>query len=271
MLYLPSNGQDSKLRIITKSPESANIQHKERWLHFATEAIYFEDFERLALNLTFEHHADWVPVVMYLLDDIKDNHECSPAYGSYIRPGTVVRCDGTERHHRDKPDVSATFISFPFFDVGEGKPLDVPIEDSLHLIRSLFQQFYPQELTYDRDDDQQFRRFRQAKPCQYLRTPQLWILALNSTTIITCGPTSFAHMFGDFVEIIAENSLLTTGPSLIYVTDFYKRVTHLPSDQCRSFLALRQSIQEKCFSKTNDHIDNCLLYLGESKAELDPG
>lgn len=121
---------------------------------------------------------------MYLLNNVKDDYEYQSANGSYIQPGTVLRCEGMERRQRYKPDISVTFISFPFFEVGQDRQVEEPSEDAFHLTRSLFQQFYLKELTKDRDDDQQFRRFRQAQKGQYLQVHQVWMLILNSQTII---------------------------------------------------------------------------------------
>lgn len=207
---------------------------------------------------------------MYLLNNIKDNYESCSAYGSYIEPGTVIRCDGMEQKHRLKPDVSVTFISFPFLDVGENDPLEAPDDETFHLTRSLFQHFYPQEVTRDRDDGQQFRKFRQIRSGQYLRVPQLWALILNSTTIITCGPTPLMDMAQSWLQVIPEHSLVSAKQHLIQVTDFHKVVTFLSSDTCRSYLELKRAIQDECLSRVTEHIDQCTLHLGDSEEKLDP-
>jgi hypothetical protein len=206
---------------------------------------------------------------MYLLKDIQEASQYNSAYGSYITPGTVLRCDGTDRGNPGKPDASATFISYPYFDVGKGGPADVPKDRSFHFARGLFQHFYPNEVALDRDGDQLFRKFRQAKHDQYLRVPQLWVLILNSKTIITCGASPLEDLFKGAFEFAAED--LTAGPSMVQVTDFFGRVNYLPIDQCRTFLELKQSIQKHCISKTDGvkHINDCLLHLGDSEDELE--
>lgn len=239
-------------------------------MHSKLEHMLTSHDQRHAINITLEHHSDWVPVVMYLLNHVKDNHEHSSAYGSYIQPGTVVRCDGMERQHRHKPDVSVTFISFPFFDIGHGNIPETPDDDALHLTRALFQQFYPQENTRDRDDDQQFRRFKRIRSGQYLRVPQLWILILNSTTVITCGLTSLVDIAAGQLEIVSEDSLINTGQYLIHVTDFFNRVTFLSPEECRSYLALEQTVQKECLSESGEHIERCTIHLGENDGALDP-
>ncbi|KAF3041593.1 hypothetical protein E8E12_009247 [Didymella heteroderae] len=267
------SGEERRLptvRFITKSPRPGSSSCKERWLHLITEKISFESFKRHAINIAFDLYPDWVPVVMYLLSNIKDNHEQPSIYGSYIRPGTVVRCDGMERKQRDKPDVSATFISFPYFDLGDGNIPDAPEDDTVHMTRALFQQFYPKENTKDRDNDQQFRRFRQVRNSQYLRVPQLWILILNSTTIISCGPSSLVDTAAGRLEVVSEDNLVSTSQCLIHVTDYFRRVTLLTPDICGSYLALEETIQKKCLSESGEHIDQCILHLGESEAALDP-
>jgi hypothetical protein len=208
---------------------------------------------------------------MYLLNNVRNDFEYESAYGSYIQPGTVLRCDGMERRQRHKPDVSIIFVSFPFFDVGQDPQMEESSDDTLHLTRTLFQQFYPEELTNDRDDNQQFRRFKQTRKGQYLRVPQVWMLILNSQTIISCGPSSLEKLGQPWLEIVPEDSLGSATQRLIHVTDFHKRTTILSADQCGSFLALRQTIQKQCLSEAKEDVDQCLLHLGDSQTALEPG
>ena len=60
-------------------------------------------------------------MVLRLLDEVADKHEMGSAYGSYIRPGTAIRCDGKDPARNRTPDATATFVSFPFFDIARGK------------------------------------------------------------------------------------------------------------------------------------------------------
>jgi len=85
------------------------------------------------INFTLRHHDDLVPVVLYLLKKVQKQYERGSAYGSYIEPGTVLRCDGTDREEREQPDLTAIFISFPYFDIGKWKPSEGPKDESLHL------------------------------------------------------------------------------------------------------------------------------------------
>ncbi|KAF3050681.1 hypothetical protein E8E11_009871 [Didymella keratinophila] len=270
---LQQSGEEERLptvRFITKSPGSGTSSCKERWFHLTTESISFDNFKRHAINVAFDLHPDSVPVVMYLLNNIKDNYEQTSAYGRYIEPGTVIRCDGRERKQRDKPDISVTFVSFPYFDLGSGDIPAAPKDDTLHMARALFQQFYPKENTKDRDDDQQFRRIKLIRDGHYLRVPQLWLLILNSMTIITCGPSTLADVTAGRLEIVSEDNLVGTSQCFVHVTDFFKRVTLLTPDMCGSYLALEETIQEKCLSESGEHIGQCTLHLGESETALDP-
>jgi hypothetical protein len=226
--------------------------------------------QRHSTNITLENHVESVPVVMYLLNNIQDNFEYDSAYGSYIQPGTVMRCDGRVRRQREQADISVVFMSFPFFDIGSGNIPDPPEDEALHLPRALFQQFYPHEETSDRDRSQQFRNFAQVKSGQYLRVPQLWVLILNSTVTITCGPASIVDLARDRLEIVAGDSLLSTDQQLIHVTDFYQRVTLLKPEQCTSYLALEQTIEKECLDDEETGIDRCILHLGDSNEPLDP-
>jgi hypothetical protein len=203
-----------------------------------------------------------------LLRKIQDDYEKSSAYGSYIEPGTVLRSDGTDRNRRDQPDLSAIFISFPYLDIGKWRPPGPPKDESLHLPRGLFQSSYTQETASNRDGEQMFRKFKGIKADQFLRVPQLWVLVLQSKTIITCGPSALPETFAEHVEFVDEEALLVNGPSLVQVTDFLRRVTYLPVDQCRTFLELKQSIEQQCLSDTDYGIDDCILHSSSSEGEL---
>ena len=120
----------------------------------------------------------------------------------------------------------------------------------------------------DRDGEQIFRKFKGVKADQFLRVPQLWVLVLQSKTIITCGPSALLEMFADHIEFVDEETLLVNGPSLVQVTDFMRRITYLPIDQCRTFLALKQSIEQQCLSDTDYGICDCILHSGSSEGEL---
>ena len=224
--------------------------------------------KRLAINTTLQYHEDLIPVVIYLLRKIQETHESGSAYGSYIEPGTVLRSDGTDRSHRGQPDLSATFISFPYLDVGKWRPPDPPEDESMHLPRGLFQSSYTQDNALSRDGEQMFRKFRGIKADQFLRVPQLWVLILQSKTIITCGPSTLADMFAEYIEFVEEETLLAHGPSLVQVTDFLRRVSYLPVERCRTFLSLKQSIEEQCLSDSEYRIGDCILHSGGSDEEL---
>lgn len=117
---------------------------------------------------------------MKLLHEIRDKYEHRSAYGSYIEPGTVLRCDGTDPKDREKPDLSAIFISYPYFDVGIWEPAEPPTDDMTLLTRGLYQHHYPHELTSDADRRQMFRKFKGVAADQYLCIPQVWALVLQS-------------------------------------------------------------------------------------------
>ncbi len=213
-------------------------------------------------------------VLIYLLQHVQDNYETVSAYGSYIKPGTVLRCDGKDREQLDEPNLSVTFISYPYFDVSNGKWPKPPRDISQHLSKGLFQQSYPQEIAHDRDSNQSFHKFKRSgiSSKQFLRVPQLWILILNKTTIITCGPSSLSSTFRGGIEIVSEEALLKESPGLIHVSvSSAENVFYLPVENCKTFLALRSSLQKECLKDTEDSIDDYFLYLGDDNEELDAG
>lgn len=220
------------------------------------------------INIILQHHDELVPVVIYLLQKVQDIYEEESAYGSYIRPGTTLRCDGMDKDNRDKPDLSAIFVSMPYLDIGKWRPPNAPKDGSLHLTRGLFQSFYPQEIAMDRDGEQTFRTFKGVRQKEYLRVPQLWALILDSKIIITCGPSNISTILEGSVEFIDEKSFLSQEPELVKVIDVQKRVRYIPIERCRTFLDLRRSILEECLAEHNTDFNDCILHLDDAIDEL---
>jgi hypothetical protein len=228
-----------------------------------------ENCQRIVLNFVLRYDEDTVPVVLYLLRHVRNEYEEQSAYGSYIHPGTVLRCDGTDSRHVDKPDLSAIFASFPYFDVSRGTPPTAPEDGSVHCPRGLFQSTYPQEAAEYRDADQMFGKFQDAEAGEYLRVPQCWTLLINSHLFITCGPASRSEMFAEGIDMVAEDTLLAHGPSIVRVTDFLKRVVYLPLERCTTYLALRLSIEENCHGDYGEKVRDYLIHASDDEAELD--
>jgi hypothetical protein len=114
-----------------------------------------------------------------------------------------------------------------------------------------------------------FRKFKRTRAGDYMRVPQLWSLILQSRIIITCGPTPLPETLAGGVEFVAEDFLLADGPSVVRVTDFYQQVVYLPLGQCRTYLALRQSIEQKCLEDVEQDANDYTIHVGENETELD--
>ena len=183
----------------------------------------------------------------------------------------MLRCDGTDPKDTKTPDLTAIFVSFPYFDVGKGSPPHAPKDQSVHVPRGLFQSTYPQEAAQERDADQMFCRFKHRKKGEYLRVPQLWALVLQPHIIITCGLNSLPEMFDGAVEFVTEDAFLVDGPSVVHVTDWLKRVVYLSVQRCGTYLSLQRSIEEECLEDLEETINDCIIHVGESEAELEAG
>lgn len=274
---IPDKTSRLSVKIVTGVPDekdsdtdSGAMQH---WLHLKTECSSFETFRQAALKFALRYHADAITVLMYLLQQVQDKFEITSAYGSYIQPGTVLRCNGKDTKNSKKNDVSATFVSYPYFDVSSGNWPDPPADDSLHLPRGLFQQHYPREAAQDRDRHQSFSKFRRpgTTSSYSLRVPQLWALIIGSNTLITCGSSTLASTFHESIEFVTQEALLVGLTSLIQLSaDFViKTVFYLPLESCQTFFALKAMIKKECLRSTDYHIDDCILYTSDDNVELD--
>lgn len=223
-------------------------------------------------GITTKYHEELLPVVISLFDNLRNKYEERAGFGSYIPPGTVLRCDGIDQSNPEKPDSSVLFTCFPYFDVGTGKPHGTPKDqESTLLSRGLFQNAYPREPTQDRDSNQVFQQIKQGWFKEYLRVDQLWSLVLASSTLVTCGPSSLSEMFDGDIDFVDEEKLRRHGRSLIHVTDPSGGITYLPLNQCRNWLEARQTIEEKCLASSSLTLNDCNMHSGQNDEILDAG
>lgn len=228
-----------------------------------------DGLKTIAQNYALRYDQDILRVVSSVLEEVWSNYEEQSARGCYLRPGAVRRCDGIDPEQPFKPDISATFIAFPYFDTGKGTPSQDIQESSIHMPKGLFQNAYPHEATHNRDAEQMFRKFEHNEKSDYLRVSQLWALVLRSRTIITCSPSPLPDMFHD-VKFVAANDLLVDEPSRIHVTDHLRRVMYLPLEDCSTYFGLRHALEECCFNDTETTINECIIIAGDSEGELEP-
>ncbi|KAI1602358.1 hypothetical protein PtrCC142_005358 [Pyrenophora tritici-repentis] len=159
-IYRTGRGAQN-VRITTRKPDEnarAECKATNRWIHTKAQSMSLNVFEDVAINFAHDHDGDLMPVTIHLFKQVREHYKKQSVYGSYIQHGTVLRCGGTYPAIYRKPDISAIFISFPYFDVDKNGPHHAPKLETTHLPRGLFQNAFPQEAARDRDDDQMFKK-----------------------------------------------------------------------------------------------------------------
>ncbi|KAG9378418.1 CorA Mg2+ and Co2+ transporter [Pyrenophora tritici-repentis] len=237
-IYRTGRGAQN-VRITTRKPDEnarAECKATNRWIHTKAQSMSLNVFEDVAINFAHDHDGDLMPVTIHLFKQVREHYKKQSVYGSYIQHGTVLRCGGTYPAIYRKPDISAIFISFPYFDVDKNGPHHAPKLETTHLPRGLFQNAFPQEAARDRDDDQMFKK-----------SPSI--------------PQE--------VEFVAEDTPRSGLTSLVHVTDHLKRIFYLPVADCRTYFALERRIGEDCFAELPTLFTDCVIHAGDRDGELD--
>ena len=124
---------------------------------------------------------DEAAFVRQLLNRVERSNENKFINGRYFEPITLT-------HKSENLDKSssiahriATFISLPFFDLGDLNPIEHNRDHRAHLPRTLLQARYRFDTTFDRDKAQVATKALQSSPFQCIKLPQLWALMINQS------------------------------------------------------------------------------------------
>jgi hypothetical protein len=218
------------------------------WLHVKSPSLDFDEFRTIVLSRPGLSN-NWKIVLLSLLNRIRQLHRI---HGSNHYFPWVMRADSSEMGLNMKSDaiLSATSVSFPYFTTGPLQGHGSKDTDDQYPSMSLFEWDSRFESAKEWDSEQIYRIMSDESGTKdsIIYVPHLWSVIFDRT-IITYGPVAF----NDIVNDKAANmhvSYLGTKTSLksIHVADLHGLEHELPFIECRTFFALKQSIQVRCFA-----------------------
>jgi hypothetical protein len=166
--------------------------------------------------------------------------------GMFIEPGTILRGDDA---NKSEPS-SVIFSCIPHFDIRTPLATAAAQSDRLYPPRTLMQSYYPYEPVRERDEEQAFRRFGNARNESFIYVPCMWMLNINSNAVVTAGHGPLSSQFVKSIEIQeedlkqlgarVEDNTLTT----IRLIDSGGRALLYKLDENRSYFEMEQKLRE---------------------------
>lgn len=171
----------------------------------------------------------------------------------FIEPGTIIRGDESSRGDPH----SVIFSCIPYFDIRKPLKGTVGQGDRLHPPRTLIQSYYPYEPVRDRDKEQAYQKFGNGGDGGLIHVPSLWMLNIDSKTVVTCGYRPLSSEFVKSIEVLQEDlkqlgtSTRTETPlTNIRLSDGDGRVLLYSLDECQTYFEMEQKLRElKCYSR----------------------
>ncbi|KAL2070763.1 hypothetical protein VTL71DRAFT_13789 [Oculimacula yallundae] len=227
--------------------DNGSDAHFIHWLHVQRDNMDLDEFENLALQSP-RISDEMALVVGHLMTKVRKELEKSFVHGRYMAPD-VLRCDGLDTGNSEKEDISALWISLPYFSMESPKVSRVNTSTStFHPLRTLLQSCYDFESTHDRESTHLLHGLTQSgQGDKVVSVPQVWCLILGTDTIITSSQTDL-----DILSEPAISRTIFTGASdkasLVKIIDPYKRQFFLPIKSCRTFYEMKELVVEQCLS-----------------------
>ncbi|KAF1970652.1 hypothetical protein BU23DRAFT_556613 [Bimuria novae-zelandiae CBS 107.79] len=214
-----------------------------RWVHMHGDALNWAQFKQTCLTLP-----DLEECTKFLV--VKTLHKIEKEYtkaflgGMFIEPGTVLRGDESNR-----PDPhSVIFSCTPYFDIRKSNASSTPA-DKLHPARTLMQSYYPYEPVRERDEEQAYKKFGNARPNELIHVPSLWMLNVSNRAVVTCGYGPLSNYFTNSIKVVQEDlGQLGAGndntTTTIRLTDLDGRVLLYSTQECGTYFQLEQRLRE---------------------------
>jgi hypothetical protein len=205
---------------------------------------------------------NWKIVLLSLLNRVRNLHRI---HGSSHYFPWVMRADSSEMRLSTKSDatLSATSVSFPYFAVGPLQGHGPKDTDDQYPIMSLFEWDNRFESAKEWDSEQIYRIMSDESGTKdsIIYVPHVWSVVFDHT-IITYGPVAFNNIV-DNKSVNVHVSSPGTKKSLksIHIADLHGVEHELPFVECRTFFALKQSIQVRCFAHASNAFDNIEILL----------
>ena len=213
------------------------------------------------------------------MDEIQRTSEKQFIHGRYLDPVALMCVD------EDLDSKTALFVSLPAFSTEYPRMHTTNTEFQGHPLRALLQSRYRLESTYRRDKVQVISH--QSGADHVVTVPQIWILMVNSHTVITWAPLTISVLLGDTIKT-KSYSQTSADPATrsIYFSDIrgnafcftdlhfidpQGKASCVPLTLCRTWFALLKHIVEDCLDDEFDPLKEkvkCKLLNGGREFQL---
>ncbi|GAB1313552.1 hypothetical protein MFIFM68171_03762 [Madurella fahalii] len=251
----------------TKHPAADKIkaqgegEKQTMWLHVTRAFMSFQEFEDMAqFDLLLDEKTR--RLVSCVMDSIKSDRLDEDWY---IKPGTVLRCDGNLEEDEHE---SVIFASIPNL---HSNPYDIATarraSEGICPERRLHDAFGSLSIHYEQNKG---RFALEGRHRHDLWVRQTWILVTGSC-VFTYGSFLLDVLQGQTIAILDEALLDTDGSGGIQIVDDDRRLFYIPSANLKSYYELKVAVSDRLIKAGNDKVKNCAVHLQlPDGKELDP-
>ncbi|USP82040.1 uncharacterized protein yc1106_09314 [Curvularia clavata] len=233
---------------VLPGPENPHLQSAvaSTWYHISASELDFTHFRDVCL--TMPHLSDRLrKLTSEMLKKVYTEKAKPFDGGMFIEPGTVLRADES-----DQPDPqSVIFSCVPYFSLQPPPKKSSRNESSLFPQRTLMQTFYPYEPVRERDQEQSYRRFSEDRANNIIQVPNLWMMNIGSTYVVTCGHMLLTKEMTNSMTIIEEDikqlntrQVAENDLTKIRFTDWGGRDFIFALSACRSYFQMEAKARE---------------------------
>lgn len=233
---------------VVPGPETPRLQEAvtSTWYHISARQLDFSRFRDVCL--TIPHLSDRLrKLTSEMLNKVNAEKVKPFDSGMFIEPGTVLRADES-----NQPDPqSVIFSCLLYLGLHPQARSSAHTENTLFSQRTLMQTFYPYEPVRERDAEQSYKRFGNGRSESIIHVPNLWMMNIGSSFVVTCGHAPLSKEMINSMAIIEEEIIqLGTQPvadnnqTKIRLTDRGGRDFIFPLSTCRSYLQMEARVRE---------------------------
>ncbi|EUC28395.1 hypothetical protein COCCADRAFT_9224 [Bipolaris zeicola 26-R-13] len=254
-----TQGQDQLQVYVLPGPENSHLQDAVSftWSHISATQLDFASFRDVCL--TVPHASDRLrKLTSEMLTKVYTEKVKPFDGGMFIEPGTVLRADES-----DQPDPqSVIFACVPYFALNTQAKKPPRAENDLFPQRTLMQTFYSYEPVRDRDEEQSYRRFDDARSENIIHVPNIWFMIMGSSHVVSCSHVPLSKEMTNLVAIIQENvKNLGVQPAadndltMIKFSDWGERDFVFPLSTCRSYFQMEAKVRMIGYMFNNKSLD----------------
>lgn len=251
----------SMLQICTlPGPENTLLQASVAftWYHISAAQLDFDRFRNLCS--TIPHLSSRLQILTGEILTKLQRDKVKPFLGGkFIEPGTVLRADESDQTDPH----SVIFSCVPYLGLEQAKTKSPGLDNPLFPPRTLMQSFYPYEPVRERDEEQSYRKFSNDHSHNIIHVPNLWIMNIGSSVVVTCGHEPLPTIMGRSINIfegdikqLGKKSTVENELTTVRITNLDGRKFDFPISSCRSYFQLEARTLELNYTPGDRVLDS---------------